>query len=111
MRARREADLNLTTTTEARIDGMIEEAARLRQEYQIRAGAAARPYFEIHTDQFSLVVVDTGILRRVDDDQMRWLEEALERGRDRFKMVILGHPLYAAGRYQGDGRRGLRPRA
>ena len=43
LRARREADLNLTTTTEARIDAMIEEAARLREEYQIQAARAARP--------------------------------------------------------------------
>ncbi len=101
LRARREADLGLTTTTEARIDEMIQEAARLRKEYQIRAAKQHAPYFEIHTDQFSLVVVDTGILRRVDDDQMRWLDGALERARDKFKMVILGHPLYAAGHYQG----------
>jgi hypothetical protein len=37
----------------------------------------------------------------VDDAQMRWLEEALTRAGSKFKMVILGHPLYAAGRYQG----------
>jgi hypothetical protein len=101
MRARREADLRLTTTTEARIDTLIEEAARLRHEYQIRAAGQRAPYFEIHTDQFSLVVVDTGILRKVDDDQMRWLDGALERARGKFKMAILGHPLYAAGHYQG----------
>lgn len=101
MRARREADLRLTTTTEARIEGMIEEAARLRQQYQIRAAEQRAPYFEIHTDAFSLVVVDTGILRRVDDDQMRWLDAALERARGKFKLAILGHPLFVAGRYQG----------
>jgi hypothetical protein len=102
MRARREADLNLTTTTQARIDGMIEEASRLRKEYGVKAAQQRAPYFEILADQFSLVVVDTGILRRVDDDQMRWLETALERASDRFKMVILGHPFYAAGHYQGE---------
>jgi hypothetical protein len=47
-----------------------------------------------------LIVVDTGVLRRVDRDQMKWLEAALRRSGDRFKMAILGHPLYAAGRYQ-----------
>jgi uncharacterized membrane protein HdeD (DUF308 family) len=101
LRARRQADLNLTTTTEARIDIMLQEAERLRREYRIRAAQQRAPYFEIRADQFSLVVADTGILRRVDDTQTRWLDEALSRAGDRFKMVILGHPLYAAGRYQG----------
>ncbi len=100
MRARREADLKLTTTTEARIDGMIHETARLREEYGIRAAQQRATFFEILTDQFSLVVADTGILRRVDEQQMNWLKQALTRAGDRFKMVILGHPLYAAGRYQ-----------
>ena len=81
---------------------MIRETERLRGEYQARAAQQRSPYFEIHTDHFSLVVVDTGILRRLDDDQMRWLDEALERGRGRFKMAILGHPLFAAGHYLGD---------
>lgn len=101
LRGRREADLNLTTTTEARIDDMIREAERLRGAYQIQAAQQRAPYFEVLTDRFSLLVVDTGILRRVDDDQMRWLDEALQRARTRFKMVILGHPFYAAGHYQG----------
>jgi uncharacterized membrane protein HdeD (DUF308 family) len=100
MRGRRLADLKLTTTTQSRIDGMIDEAQRLRTEYQLIAAQQRAPYFEILTDQFSLIAVDTGILRRVDDDQTSWLEGALERAGDRFKMVILGHPLYAAGNYQ-----------
>jgi uncharacterized membrane protein HdeD (DUF308 family) len=102
LRARRAIDRGLTTTTEARIDGMVREAERLRGEYQIRVAGQRTPYFEILTDQFSLVVVDTGILRKVDDDQLAWLDKALERGHDRFKMAILGHPLYVASRYQGD---------
>jgi hypothetical protein len=102
LRARRDADLKLTTTTQARIDGMIQEAARLRHEYQIHTARQRAPYFEILADQFSLVAVDTGILRRVDDDQLHWLDAALARGGNRFKMAILGHPLYAAGRYQGE---------
>ncbi|MCI0380713.1 MAG: metallophosphoesterase [Gemmataceae bacterium] len=107
LRARREADLRLTTTTEARIDSMIEQAEFLRREYQIRAALQRAPYFEMLADQFSLIAVDTGILRRVDVDQFHWLEGALERARDRFKLVILGHPLYAAGRYQAEGEEGF----
>ena len=101
LRGRREADKNLTTTTEKRSDMMVEDAARLRKEYQIRSGEQRAPYFEIHTEVFSLIVVDTGIMRRVENDQMSWLEEALKRADGRFTMVILGHPLYAAGHYQG----------
>jgi uncharacterized membrane protein HdeD (DUF308 family)/predicted phosphodiesterase len=100
LRARREADGRLTTTTEARIDGYIREAERLRGEYQIDAARQHAPYFEIQTDSFSLIVVDTGIQRRIDDDQMKWLNAALERSRGKFKMALLGHPLYAAGAYQ-----------
>jgi hypothetical protein len=107
MRARREVDHGLTTTTESRIDGMIAEAGRLRGEYGISAAQQRAPYFQILADRFSLVVVDTGILRGVDDDQMRWFDEALARGSDRFQMVILGHPLYAAGRYQAADQEGF----
>jgi len=107
LRARREVDHGLTTTTEARIDNMIAEADRFRTEYQMKVARQKTPYFEILTDEFSLVVVDTGILRRVDDDQMAWLEAALKRGDGRFKMAILGHPLYVANSYQGDGDPGF----
>ena len=102
MRARRGVDHGLTTTTESRIESMIGEAERLRGEYRTSAALQRAPYFEILTERFSLIVVDTGIQRRVDADQMRWLEAALVRAGDRFRMVILGHPLYAAGRYQAE---------
>jgi uncharacterized membrane protein HdeD (DUF308 family) len=102
LRARREVDHGLTTTTESRIDGMIAAASRLRREYQAQVALQRSTYFEILTDDFSLVVVDTGILRCVDDDQLRWLDAALNRAGKRFKMAILGHPLYVANRYQGE---------
>ena len=60
MRARREVDLNLTTTTESRTDEMIAGAAMLRKEYEIQAGLQRAPYFEMHAQEFSLIVVDTG---------------------------------------------------
>jgi uncharacterized membrane protein HdeD (DUF308 family) len=102
LRGRREADLKLTTTSEADIDAMVLETERLRGEYQIETAKQRATYFEIRTEHFSLIVADTGILRRLDDDQFRWLDQALERGRDRFKMVILGHPVYAAGKDQSE---------
>lgn len=79
----------------------INEAARLRKEYGIRTAEQRAPFFEIHSREFSLIAVDTGILRRIDPAQSRWLEQALSRARGRFTMVILGHPLYAGGSYQG----------
>ena len=101
LRARREAELRLTTTTEGRIDAMIQDAGRLRDYYGVPTGKQRAPYFELHTERFSLIAVDTGIVRRIDDDQLRWLEAALVRAGDRFKLAILGHPLYAGGAYQG----------
>src|SRR5437870_10803603 len=38
MRARVETDKRLTSTTDSRIDGMIKEAARLRQEFRVSTG-------------------------------------------------------------------------
>ncbi len=103
MLARVTTDNRMTTTTEGRIDAMIHEAARLRREYGVSTGWQRGPFFEIQTDRFALIAADTGILRRVDTRQWQWLKGALERSRSqgKFTFVILGHPLYAGGRYQG----------
>jgi hypothetical protein len=101
MVARVVTDNRLTTTTEHRIDAMIREAARLRREYGVSTGWQRGPFFEVQAERFALIAVDTGVLKRVDTDQWAWLKAALERSRGKFTMVILGHPLYAGGRYQG----------
>jgi 3',5'-cyclic AMP phosphodiesterase CpdA/uncharacterized membrane protein HdeD (DUF308 family) len=103
MRARVEADNRLTSTTDDRIAWLIGEAARLRREYEVPTGFQRAPYFQIQTERFALIAVDTGVLRRVDPDQLAWLRAALEQSRGKFKMVILGHPLYASGLYQAAG--------
>jgi 3',5'-cyclic AMP phosphodiesterase CpdA len=103
MRARVEADNRLTGTTDDRIAWLIGEAARLRREYEVPTGFQQAPYFQIQTDRFALITVDTGVLRRVDPDQLAWLRVALDRSADKFKMVVLGHPLYAGGLYQAAG--------
>jgi uncharacterized membrane protein HdeD (DUF308 family) len=100
MRARVEADNRWTTTTPRRIEAKIQEAARLRQEFGVSTGWQRGPFFEVQAEQFALIAVDTGVLRRVDTDQWAWLKAALDRSRGKFIMVILGHPLYAGGRYQ-----------
>ena len=95
MRARAEADLRLTSTTETRIDQLIAEAARLRGEYDVPTGFQRGPFFELQTDGFALLAVDTGIVKRIDPAQRAWLEAALDRARGKVIMAILGHPLYA----------------
>jgi uncharacterized membrane protein HdeD (DUF308 family) len=99
--ARIETDGRLTTTTENRIDRYIKEAARLRQEYSVSTGWQRGPFFEVQTDRFALIVVDTGVLRTVDSKQWAWLKAALQRAEGKCVLAILGHPLYAGGRYQG----------
>ncbi len=100
MRARVEADRRLTSTTDGRISWLVQEAARLRREYGVPTGFQRAPYFQIQTERFALLAVDTGVLRRVDPDQLAWLRAALEQSRGKLRMVILGHPLYAGGSYQ-----------
>ena len=95
MRARAEADLKLTSTTDDRIETLINEAARLRSEYGVPTGFQRGPFFEFQTDRFALVAVDTGIVKRVDAAEWAWLDAALDRARGKTIMAVLGHPLYA----------------
>jgi uncharacterized membrane protein HdeD (DUF308 family)/3',5'-cyclic AMP phosphodiesterase CpdA len=99
--ARVDADLSLSSTTDDRIDRLIADSARLRSLYGVPAGRQPAPFFELHTGAFSLVAVDTGIERGVDDRQLRWLNAALDRAHGAFTMAILGHPFHASGREQG----------
>jgi Calcineurin-like phosphoesterase/Short repeat of unknown function (DUF308) len=95
--ARVDADLGLTSTNAARIDRLMGEAARLRRLYGVRVGSQRAPFFELQTDDFALLAIDTGILRRVDQTQWSWIERALDRSRGKFTMVIVGHPRFAGG--------------
>lgn len=97
MQARRRADHRLTSTTEKRIDDFIAQAGRLREQYGIACGKQRAPFFEIQTERFALIAVDTGILRSVDSQQWQWLRAAMERAQGKFKMVIPGHPFFAGG--------------
>jgi uncharacterized membrane protein HdeD (DUF308 family) len=100
MRARINADGRLTTTRESRIDSMIAQAQWLREQYEVRTGKQRGPFFEVQTERFALIAVDTGVKKAVDDLQWNWLKDALTRARGKFIMVLLGHPLYAGGHYQ-----------
>ncbi len=102
MRSRLETDGRLGAAGRDRIERYIREAGRLRNEFGVRAGLQRGPFFEVQTERFALVAVDTGVLKTVDSAQWDWLKAALRRSRGKFTMVILGHPLYTAGHYQGD---------
>ena len=98
LRARLQEDLKTDLiTTDKRFDEMTASAARLRQLYSVNNGHQRAPFFEIHRAGFSLLAVDTGILRSIDVKQREWLEAALQRAGTNFKLVVLGHPFYVAG--------------
>ncbi len=96
--ARIESDLGLTTTTSRRIDQLIAEAARLRRLYGVKVGVQRAVYFELQTNDFALLAIDTGILRTTDERQWAWIDRALERSQGKFAMAIVGHPRFAGGR-------------
>jgi uncharacterized membrane protein HdeD (DUF308 family) len=97
IRARVEADLRVTSTTDDRIEGLLRQAERLRLAYGVPTGFQRAPFFEIQTDRFALIAIDTGILRMIDEAQTAWLEAALARAKGKMTMAILGHPFYAGG--------------
>jgi hypothetical protein len=97
LEARVEADPGLTSTNEQRIERLVGEAARLRQLYAANAGKQRAVFFELQTDGFALLAIDTGILRTIDERQWTWIERTLERSRGKFIMAIVGHPRFAGG--------------
>ena len=103
LRSRLEEDVKGVITTNERFDEITNEAERLRSYYRVNAGHQRAPFFEMHTEGFSLIAADTGILRSLDEKEKAWLEAALTRAGNNFKTVILGHPFYVAGKYQGAG--------
>jgi predicted phosphodiesterase len=100
LRARLEEDTKNVIKTDERFAEITAEAERLRSYYRIRNGLQRAPFFEMHTAGFSLICADTGILRRLDEKQKAWFEAALQRAGNNFKMVVLGHPFFVAGKYQ-----------
>ncbi len=100
MRARIEADQQLSSTTDADVERLIATAARLGREYGVPVAGQRAPFFQVQTDDFALIAVDTGVARRVDEAQWSWLVEALGAARGKFVMVVLGHPFYAGGSLQ-----------
>ena len=100
MEARANADLRLTSSTTTRINGLIAQAGQLRAEYRVPTGFQQAPFFEVQTERFALVAIDTGVAKRIDARQSAWLESALDRARGKVTMAVVGHPFYAGG-YDG----------
>jgi hypothetical protein len=92
-----EADLGLTGTNADRVEKLMTQTARLRDLYKLSVGTQRAPFFEMQTNDFALLAIDTGILRTLDARQWAWLERALDRSRGKFIMAIVGHPRIAGG--------------
>jgi uncharacterized membrane protein HdeD (DUF308 family) len=103
IRARVELDKRITSTTDHRIEELIHTAAKLRSEYKVPTGFQKAPFFQLQTPTFALFAIDTGVVMRVDELQWEWFKGALESARGKTKMAILGHPLYAGGKYMAEG--------
>lgn len=95
------ADHKMTTTTEDAIDEMIGKSARWRSAYGVPTGYQKAPYFQIDAGGFTFITLETGVTRQIDSLQQQWLVNVLEKSKDKFVMVLLGHPFYAIGEYQG----------
>lgn len=107
MRARIAADQGLTSTTDARLDGFIQNADFLRRQYGVPTGFQQAPFFQIQTSSFALLAVDTGVLRDVDPEELAWLRAALEASRGKMVMAVLGHPFFAGGHDTSMGDEGF----
>lgn len=100
LRARYLEDLKTDViTNDDQYRDLIAEAKRLREYYGVDNGHQRAPYFDMHTPGFSLIAADTGILRTLDEKQLAWLEQALIKAGDNYKLVILGHPFFVAGKF------------
>jgi hypothetical protein len=97
MRARVEADERVSSTTDGAIEALISKADSLRGLYGVPTGFQEAPFFQVQTPAFALLAVDTGVLRRVDREELVWLRAALEASRGKMVMAVLGHPLFAGG--------------
>ena len=102
MAARINSDLHITSTNQKDIERLINQAAFLRSEYKLPVGYQNAPFFQVSTDYFVLLTIDTGVRRRVDSLQLAWIKAVLEASKGKYVMALLGHPFYAIGEYQGN---------
>ena len=70
-------------------------------------GFQRAPFFDVQTNEFALIAIDTGVVRGVDPVQWRWLEATLDQARGKAIMAVVGHPFYAGGAYVAEGERAV----
>ena len=70
---------SISTTTASASMQLVANAARLRGSTACPTGFQRAPFFHLQTERFALLAVDTGIVKRVDPEQRRWLDAALAR--------------------------------
>lgn len=102
MAARIRSDLHITSTNKKDIERLVNQASFLKKEYDLPVGFQNAPFFQVSTDHFVLLTIDTGVRRRVDSVQLAWIRAVLEASKGKFVMALLGHPFYAIGEYQGN---------
>lgn len=102
MAARIRSDLHITSTNKKDIERLVNQAAFLKTEYKLPVGFQNAPFFQVSTDFFVLLTIDTGVRRRVDSLQLAWIKAVLEASKGKYVMALLGHPFYAIGEYQGN---------
>ena len=96
------SDLKVTTRTPKAIESLVNQASFLRKEYQLSTGHQNAPFFQISNDHFVFLSIDTGVRRKMDSIQLAWVKSVLEASKGKYVMVLLGHPFYAIGEYQGN---------
>ncbi len=102
MEARIESDRGLTLTDSDDVRQLVQQASYLRKEYQMPTGHQNAPFFQVSTDDFVFLAIDTGVRRKVDSLQLEWIESVLKASKGKYVMALIGHPFFAIGEYQGD---------
>jgi 3',5'-cyclic AMP phosphodiesterase CpdA len=102
MAARIRSDLHITSTNKKDIERLVNQASFLKKEYDLPVGFQNAPFFQVSTDHFVLLTIDTGVRRRVDSVQLAWIRAVLAASKGKYVMALLGHPFYAIGEYQGN---------
>ena len=67
------------------------------RQYRVPTGFQRAPFFEVQTADFALLAIDTGVMRKIDAEQERWLDGALARAAGKTTMAVVGHPFFAGG--------------
>jgi hypothetical protein len=101
MEARIRKDMYISSTNSKKIRDQIEKSQWLRNEYGVPTGFQKAPYFQVSSGNFVFITLETGVERQIDSLQKAWLINVLEASKGKFVMVLLGHPFYAIGEYQG----------